>query len=374
MDQRGRTWLEISAASFEKNVAQIAQLASPAQLGIVVKSNAYGHGLVPIALLAQKNSHIHWLFTAGIREALALRAAGVTKPILAMAYLDGNLEQAIMQDIACVVFDRESLDELNAAAERAGKIAQAHVKIDSGMSRLGVLARDAVEFFRAAQLYKQVHLAGIFTHLADPNNVYLSFTHEQLARFDAALNALTIAGFSPLPHALSTGGLTLPQKYPLVRVGTAAYGFWKNDVQRTRYEQKMPGIDLQPLLTWKTVIEQLKDVPAHEVVGYLQTYKTQRPSRLAIVPIGYADGFLRGFSHKATVIVRYQSVPVIGMVSMNMIVVDVTEVPLVRRGDEVILMGNYPELTPTARAQCVNSINNEIATLISSEIPRIIVE
>ena len=325
--------------------------------------------MLHIAAMVEQCPDVAWLFTAGIDEACLVRAQGCSKPILALAYSSNLFEEAINNTIDVAIYDHETVKALNACAAQLKKKARVHIKVDTGMSRLGVLPAEVVQFVENIQAcYKNIEVYGIFTHLADTNNSDLSYTHNQLAQFDAVVEQL--AGTGICSHVLASGSLFLPQKYPLVRVGTSLYGFWKSAVQKKRFQDKFPDLELQPVLTWKTRIIQIKTIPAGCSVGYNRTFFSSRQTTIAILPIGYADGYSRELSNKSHVIINGCPAPILGMVTMNLTVVDITDIADVTVGTEVILLGNYPGITATDLAQKLGTINNEIVTRISPTIPR----
>lgn len=370
-----RTWIEIDQAAFKHNIQQLLNFTrGKTKMGIVVKANAYGHGMLEIAQLCEKEAAISWLFTVSIEEALQLRTAGISKPILALAYHDGDLEQAIKQDIDITVWDTGICARLEQAAQRAGKNARIHLKIDTGMSRLGLFPHEVPNFVKQIKNLKHIELFGIFTHLSDTNNSDLSFTHQQLEYFDKLIAELKEAGCTiPFTHALSSGGLLLPHHYSCVRIGTNAYGFWKSALQQQRFSYALPGITLRPVLRWKTRIIQIKDIKVGDAVGYNRAFIAPHAMRIAILPVGYFDGYARALSGKGIVAVQGKEAPVLGIVSMNLTAIDITGHEHCVIGDEVELISMTPGTSATDIASLLQTINNEVTTRIHPDIPRIVV-
>lgn len=370
-----RSWVLISAAAFKQNIASLSRLIGTTQLGVVVKANAYGHGLIEIGKLCQETDAVSWLFTAGLQEAVALRSSGVTKPILVLAYLDGDLQDVITYDITCSVADSTTAHELAAYAQALNARIAVHLKIDTGMSRFGLQPDALFE----QQLREIVHLSsltvtGIFTHLSDTNNTDYSFTHEQLMRFEGAVTcAENIFGRRLYRHALASGALHLPERYDCVRVGSNAYGHWKSPLQQQRVAALDPQASLKPILTWKTRVIGVKVLNPGDAVGYHRTYIATTPTKIAILPVGYYDGYPRNLSHKARVYIRQQYAPVVGIISMNSMVVDVSHIGSARVGDEVILCGDIPGIGAHELAVMGDSIQNEFLARILPTIPRIII-
>lgn len=366
-----RTWLEISEQALYHNICQIKQIIGPTQLGLVVKANAYGHGLIEIGQLADKHPDVAWFFTAGISEALQLRRVGIKKPIVALICYGECIQAALENQIDIAVYDEAILQAISECAQRLGIVARVHIEVDSGMSRLGFKPVDVCAMMRDRCLYPFVNFYGIFTHLSDTNNTDLTFTEQQVSVFDELIKRLESEHvYFPYPHIFSSGSLFFPQKYPLVRVGTNVYGFWKSKIQQERFEKYFPGIFLKPVLTWKTKIMSLQYVDQGAAVGYNKTFVVDRPSVLAILPVGYVDGYGRMLSNSVSVMIRNKKAPVVGLISMNLTIVDVTDIADVQRDDEVILLTDVEGLTATDLALAVKTINNEFVTRLPESLPR----
>lgn len=385
------TWLEISRTAFYKNIENITRVLNNVacknaassrehknlKLGIVLKADAYGHGLVPIAQLAQENPDIDYLFVASTSDALHLRALGITKPLCAMAYCDSDYKDVVQHDIEVVVYDLETVQALDAAARMVGKPARVHLKIDTGMHRLGICANDVVSFVESLKKYPHVTLVGCMTHVCDADNAApdaLVFTQHQLALFDAAVEKVRAA----VPtvehvHACASGTTIFSQNYSLVRSATNVFGYFKPNIQRTRFGALEVPFQLEPLLTWKANIIHIKDVPVGASVGYGRTVTVKRPTKVAVVPVGYFDGYPRALSNNSVAYVRGIMVPVIGIVSMNMCMFDVTDVSAVSVHDDITLLGNLPGITADDLAKKSGTINIDILTGLHASIKRIIV-
>jgi len=374
--QNSRTWVEINPTALYHNIDQIKALLGATELGIVVKANAYGHGMELVASLLDTHPQVHWLFTAGIQEALELRAHCITKPILVLSYYDASLEEAVKNNIDIAIYDYLTADALHNAAQKIGKRARVHIKIDTGMHRLGVPPQDILAFATHIKKLSMLDLYGIFSHFSDLNSPDLSHSYKQLATFDATLEMLKQHGITFLcTHMISSGALVLPTKhqYTLARVGTTLYGFWKSPLQQQRFLEKKPDFSLQHVLTWKTRIIQIKQVPAHSYVGYNRAFYTDKPVIIACLPIGYYDGYPRALSHKSFVLINGKKAPLVGVVSMNIITIDITNITA-RVDDEVILCGDYDGLRATDLGLTLDTINNEFASRINPAIPRVLVK
>lgn len=349
-----QTWLEISSSAFNHNIQQLKKLAGSAQIGLVVKANAYGHGAVEIAQLAQENIAIDWLCVATLEEALTLRARGIQKPILAMASTTGLYERALQADIHCAVYDSAQLAEINEQAQRLQKHAFIHLKIDTGMARLGFTYEQLIAHLAHFKSFKNIIFYGIFSHLCDTNNPATSFTEQQITYFEKCIQTCKQAGITFTLHHLFASGMLYKQNlYDMVRIGTSAYGFWKSDIQQQRLLTKNPGLLLQPVLTWKT-----KLVAIANSYGYL--------------PLGFADGYSRQLAGKTFAYINDQPCRVI-TVAANNIKLDLTRTSC-SLGDTVTLLGNLPGISATALAENIETINNEFVTRIPPTIPRIIID
>lgn len=368
-----RTWIELDQHAFTINITQLAQIITPAALALVIKSNAYGHGIDQIAHLAQHNTHIRWLCTVGLQEALYIRQnCAVTKPILALSYLDDNLDYAARYTIACTVYTHAMAQDLSRAAVRTGKPIAVHIKVDTGMSRLGVSTTQAGKFIQEVIKLPGLIFEGIFTHLADPMDQ--EFSAYQLKNFSHILTLLDTAALRPpLVHALSSSGLSLSPVHchTLVRAGTLAYGLHKSPEHQALLQARYPYIRLHPVLTWKSSIAQIKQVPKNSSIGYNCTYKTEHESTIAVLPVGYYDGYPRALSNKAHVIIKGQKAPVIGIISMNLLAIDITHIPDVTYHDHAVLLG--PDIDLIHMGHQAHSIPNECTTRICSSIKRIII-
>lgn len=372
-----RTTITLSRGAFTSNISKIVNLTGMSSLALVVKSNAYGHGMLEIASLAQANPHVTWLCTAGIQEALLLRKKGATKPLLVMSYLEGSLEEAIIEGIHLVASSWEDAQAIASTAQKIGKTAFIHVKVDTGMGRLGIHADRTVALINEMTKLSHVVVYGVFTHLSHTGHADQAYSYQQLARFDDILDDLKAAGIViECTHALSSSSLHLKpkRKYSFMRVGAAAFGLWKNPHQMQVVKEVDPEFSLTPILEWRTRCIQVKQLPTGSVVGYQLSFITTRPSVIALVPVGYWDGYPHALSNKGKAMINGHIVPVAGIVSMNLVAFDVTDVPDVKVGDEFILIGNASHLLPYEVAHIAGQITNVLMTCINGSIERTIVE
>lgn len=327
-----RTWAEIDLSALERNLARVRERAGGADVMLVVKADAYGHGAVPVSwhLLGQG---VTSLGVGDSQEALELRRAGITAPILILgAIVRGEMEQVIRGGISVTIHTAHRARALARAAEKMGARVKVHLKVDTGMGRLGCAPERAPALAREIQRTPSLELEGIATHLAHATPEGRKDTERQLARFRRVLDVLGMEGISPRwRHALASGGLgaAIPGEFNLVRPGLAVYGL----------SPHADGDAHEPALTWKTQVVYLRDHRKGAKIGYGGTHTTEARARIATLPVGYNDGYRWGLSQKAHVIVRGHRAPVVGRVSMDYIMVDVTGIPGVEVDDEVTLVG-----------------------------------
>lgn len=392
------TWVEISASALRHNITQLRMAAGLAGrqplLCVMVKGNAYGHGLVAAARSFEQ-AGVEWLGVHDVFEVAALREAGVQAAIYVVGYLSpSQVETAIRHDARFVLYDREVLQAAAAAAGRLGKVARVHVKVETGNNRQGLRHDAAVDLCRLIAATPHLQLEGMTTHFADiEDTTDHRFAHTQLARFQACVQAVREALDLPaeghpddrlLAHVSNTAAILLWPEVcgRMARCGIGAYGLWpsKETYVSVRELGKEP-MALRPALTWKTVIAQVRDVPAGEWIGYGRTCRVVRPTRVAILPVGYYDGYDRGLSNLGKVLVDGWRAPVLGRVAMNMTAIDVTDRPQARAGTEVVLLG--PQRTADGgEGDCVTAeelagwagtIHYEIVTRIAERLERRVV-
>ncbi|GEA14093.1 MAG: alanine racemase [Moorella sp. (in: firmicutes)] len=364
-------WAEIDLDAIAHNVRAIKKILAPqTEIMAIVKANAYGHGAVPVARTALA-SGVTWLGVATLDEALALREEGITAPLLILGYTPAeDAGRVVAADLSQTVFSLEQARVLNAAAAAAGTRARLHLKIDTGMGRLGFLPDRAVAEALAIARLPHVRLEGIFTHFAAADAADKTYTRRQLALFQRVITDLEQQGITfPWRHAANSGAIIdLPEThFNLVRAGIILYGHYPSpEVRRER-------LDLRPAMTLKTRVVLVKEVPAGTYISYGCTYCTPAPARIATLPVGYADGYSRLLSNRAEVLIRGRRAPVIGRVCMDQCMIDVTAVPEASTGDEVVLFGHQGEqyLPVEEVAAWMGTINYEILCLISGRVPRV---
>ncbi|AKX95009.1 alanine racemase [Moorella thermoacetica] len=364
-------WAEIDLEAVARNVRAIKKILAPqTEIMAIVKANAYGHGAGPVARTALANG-VSWLGVATLGEALDLRREGITAPLLILGYTPPeDAGRVVEADISQTVFSVDQARALNAAAAAVGTRARLHLKIDTGMGRLGFLPREAVTAARAIADLPHVTLEGIFTHFAASDAADKTYTQRQLGLFQQVIAELEKQGITfPWRHAANSGAIIdLPgTHFNLVRAGIILYGHYPSpEVQRER-------LALTPVMTLKTRVVLVKEVPAGSYISYGCTYRTPGPARIATLPVGYADGYSRLLSNRAEVLVRGRRVPIVGRICMDQCMIDVTAIPEVRVGDEVVLFGRQGGQTLTVEevAAWMGTINYEILCLISKRVPRV---
>jgi alanine racemase len=359
------TWAEIDLGAIENNIRCISRL-SDTRVMAVVKANGYGHGAVPSAKAALR-AGASWCGVARFEEALELRQAGLECPILLLGYTPpSRFDEAIQHRFSLTIWDPDQAQAAAASGTRVGEPARLHIKVDTGMSRLGVQAEETLAF--VASLPPDGILAeGLFTHFARADESDQSSVETQEQRFRLAIQALEAAGICPaLIHASnSAASLTrTTSRYNMVRAGIAIYGLHPSD------QCLLPGC-FSPALSWKTILSQVKLLPSGRGVSYGHTYITRRQERVGTIPVGYADGFRRTSGNM--VLVGGRRVPVIGRVCMDQIMVQLEPAIDAGPGDEVVLIGNQGDVRLSAEdlAAIWGTINYEVVCGIGARVPRI---
>lgn len=376
LDPKSRTWVEISKPAILHNINQFRQIIGPnIQLAVVAKSNAYGHGLEQITQIAQESENANWLCIFSLYEGIIARNSGFKKNILVLGHVDLDPELAILNSIDLTVFDFEFLQKLNNLAQKLNLPAYVHVKVDTGLSRLGLFPHDALELIKKAQNLPFIKIRGIFSHFAESDAKDQNFTHRQVNKFTWLLNELKKAKIQiPFIHCSNTTGIVRfgSCHFTLTRTGGGTYGLYKS-TEINELGQKKHLINLKLALTWKAKIMQIKELPAGSYVSYARTFVTYRKTKIALIPIGYWDGYNRQLSNKGCVYIKGIAAPIVGRVCMNVIIVDITDIQNVTLSDEAILLGNLPGINPDDIAQLTGSINYEATTRINPTISRIII-
>ena len=359
------TSLTVSLSRLEENLRLVREFTRdiPAMMA-VVKADAYGHGMIPVAQ-AMVRAGAHALAVATVDESIALRDAGIQSPILILGgSTDEGLRAAVNRGVAQAVFDEHSLWVMQDEAQRRGLIALAHLKMDTGMSRIGVRTdQELTHLLEAWDHSPLVHMEGAFTHFCDAD-ADVDYTREQNRRFLHGAQLIHGAGYTPILHAAASSGIALGEEFwhNMVRPGIALYGAEVN--------AQLPGIrPAQRLATYPVRVEPIE---AGDTVGYGRTFTAGRPSRIMTIPIGYGDGYHRALGNRAQALVRGQRVPVVGRVCMDQMMLDVTDVPGAGMGDEVVLMGEQGGecITPDELAVWAGTIPWEIMLSFNQRVTR----
>jgi alanine racemase len=390
------TWVEVSRSALHHNVAVLREAARhgregpPPTLCAMVKGNAYGHGLL-LAARTLIDAGVDWLGVHDLQEIEALRADGIAAPLYQVGWLPPEqVARAVELGVRLCVYDPAVVDAAAAAAARLGVRGRLHVKVETGNNRQGLRETEAVQLAVRIGRDPNLVLEGLSTHFADiEDTTDHAFAQSQLGRFRSTVAAVRQALDLPpegdprdtlLPHASNTAAVLLWPEVcgALVRCGIGVYGLWpsKETLLSVRQLGKTP-VSLRPALTWKTRIAQVRAVPPGEWVGYGRTFRATRAMRLAILPVGYYDGYDRGLSNCGKVLVAGQRAPVVGRVAMNMIALDVTDSPRAQAGDEVVLLGAQvasegpgDRIAAEEMAAWIGTIHYEVVTRINDRIVR----
>ena len=372
------TWVEISLAKLRRNYERIRALAGPRRVMAVIKADAYGHGAVPVAK-ALAACGVDWFGVATAEEALELREAGVALPILLLGGLYmSNPAHLIEYNLTPSVSSTARLDTYSECARRAGRPIEFHLKVDTGLGRLGLPFDRLSSFIAHYRELEGLQLKGFLTHLASAEDLVASQTDEQGERFQSALAQLRALSVDPeWVHVSNSAALLAGRTFAenLVRIGALFYGYCMPLI--VPLDKELPAAPVfEPVLTFKSRVVYLKDVPSGTPLGYGAAFHTRRPSRIATVPVGYADGLSRALSNRGFAIVGDRRARLVGSISMDLSLLDVTDIPGVDIGDEVILMGNSEHCSITALeiAQILGTVPYEVLCSIGKRVPRLYVE
>lgn len=364
------TWAEIDLAASYHNMRRIVEIVGPqVKVLSMVKAEAYGHGLKAIAQTAEK-AGAAMLGFASLSEALTLAPGEVSIPRLVVGWTPGFLaESAIRHDVICMVCDLDTATEFARAAQSLGKVARVHVKVDTGMGRLGFLPDEAVEAIAAIASMDGLALDGVFTHFAKADEADPTYTHQQFEKFKRVLAEVEARGLHiPIRHcANSPAILRFPEMHlDMVRPGIIQHGLDPSD------DVSCPS-DFRPVMSLKSMIASVKVMPPGSPISYGGTYITTGYERIAVIPIGYADGFRRKPNHWGEVLVRGRRAPIVGRVCMDQCMINVTHIPDVQLGDEVVLIGAQGDdrLRAEDVAVRLGTNNYETTSMVMARVPRL---
>ncbi len=361
------TFLEIDLNAIRHNYLQIKQyVGSPVKVMAILKANAYGHGLIPVAAMLQKIG-ADYLGVAYLEEAVMLRKAEIRLPILVLGGIVGDqIPHFIEHDITLCASSVEKLDQIERHAKLLGKKAIVHLKIDTGMERIGIHYYNALALLEYALACSHTHVEGVFSHLANADQADNSFTEVQHERFRQVIRFYNHKDPKPLFHISNTAGAMCSRSlhYDMVRIGLSLYG-----ISDSYKEQKQ--LTLKPALSWKTKVVYFKVVKPGHTVSYGGSWTADKMTRMVTLPVGYGDGYMRAMSHKAMVIIRGQSYPVRGVICMDQMMVDIGW-NSAYNGDMVTLIGTDGDqcISVLDLAKWANTIPYEILTNINTRVPR----
>ncbi|MFC1624980.1 alanine racemase [Patescibacteria group bacterium] len=376
--QKNKTWIEISKKALISNIAEIRKiLKKNCKLCCVVKANAYGHGIAQVVDII--NDYTDLFAVDSLSEAMQIREKGIKKPIIVLGYTPlKDLKVTIDNDISFVCYNKNTLDEV--VKINSKKKAKIHIKIETGTNRQGLTSKSAIIFAKKVKkLNKYFDLEGIYTHYANiEDTLDPSFAMLQLKRFSEVKREFDKQiGKLKYYHTSASAGIFLyPQThFNTVRLGISLYGLWPSkEVQINESTSKNSRIKLLPVLTWKSIVAQVKKIQKGESVSYGRTWFSKRSSTIAIIPVGYFDGIDRKLSNTGRILIKGKYVPIIGRVAMDMIVVDVTDIKNVYVEDEVVILGRQGKNQITAEeiSNKLGTINYEVICKINPLIPRYI--
>ncbi|MFC1548407.1 alanine racemase [Candidatus Omnitrophota bacterium] len=363
------TWAEVNLDAVRRNLKSIRELIDRnVDVMAVVKANAYGHGIHHISDVLVREG-VNYLGVATVDEALSLRSSGIDIPILVLgSVLDEEAKAAVSEDITLTLCDAELLKTLIKLANETGMRPKVHVKVDTGMGRIGVWHEEALDFIKEVRSKKEVELEGIYTHFSSAGRDK-EMTRMQISSFEDILRGLEDLGIDiRYKHAANSIAIVDWKKshQNLVRTGILLYGVYPKKSFRK-------GFKLEPVMNLKTKIVHLKDTPPGRSISYGRTYITQKHTKIATIPIGYADGYGRILSNKAEALVKGQYVKIVGMVTMDQTLLDVGSVDDVQVGDEVVLIGRQggAEIHVEKIAKLAGTIPYEILSAITDRVPRV---
>lgn len=364
-----KTWVEISRSALTHNLRFFRKLVGKkTKILCVVKANAYGHGLKEVTEILGKLRDTDWFGVDNLEEALLIKKLGVTKPVLVLGYTRlFDLKETMLNGISFVISNKETLEKI--VSLKLNKAARVHLKIETGLNRQGIKRNEILKFLSFIKKHKKyIYLEGVCTHFADFENA--SFVREQLVEFKNAVRLVKENGFKGfIVHSAATGAAILYRdaRFDMVRIGIGLYGL-------------SPALsplnkELRAVASWKSIVAQVKEADKNESVGYGRTWFATKKTKIAVIPIGYADGFDRHLSNKGRVLIRGKFAKVLGRVMMNMIVVDVTNILNLKAEEEAVLIGKSKknEILAEELAEKLGTISYEVFSRVNPLLPRIVV-
>lgn len=377
MVENKRIYAKVDLDALCANVEAIRNALNPGtKIMAIIKANGYGHGAVPIGKELETFDTVFGYGVATAEEAFALRKAGLHKPVLILGYtFPDNYEALIEQDISMTVFRYETLEELSTCAARLGKKAKVHIKVDTGMSRIGIFPDESgLAFVKKALSYNELMIEGVFTHFAradETDKTSAEKQFDQISQFWNDIEAQT--GYQiPWKHCANSAGIMELQKthMDMVRAGIILYGMWPSE------EVEKEKISIQPMLSLKSRIVHIKQVAKGTPVSYGGTYVTDKEMRIATIPVGYADGYPRSLSGKGYVLIHGKKAPILGRICMDQLMVSVEDIPEAQTGSEVTLIGKDGgcQITMEELGDLSGRFNYEFACGLGERVPRIYIK
>ncbi|OGS20408.1 MAG: alanine racemase [Elusimicrobia bacterium RIFOXYA2_FULL_39_19] len=367
-------WVEINTSNITHNILQIKKHIHPkTKIISVIKTNAYGHGLVETAKILSKEPSVWGFGVTNVEEGVALRNNNIKLPVLILGamYPFDYFKEVIKYNIIPTITSIDAIKALSEHAVKEKKVSKFHLKVDTGMGRIGLLPKGVDDFLTSLNKFKNIKMEGVFTHFSSAGTDK-QYTLSQIRKFDEIIKDVKKKYSSDLLfHASNSSGILKYKSanYDLVRCGLCTYGL-------SPFKNSDKYINLLPVLSWKTKIVYLKKVKKGKSISYNRTFVTKRPSVIATIPLGYGDGYSRALSNKGSVIIKNRKANIIGTVTMEMSMIDVTDIPGVKLGDEVIIIGSDSfgkKITTDEIAYKCGTINYEIVTNINPRVPRIYV-
>ena len=367
-------WAEIDLDAIAYNTRNIKQLIGHKDLIAVVKANCYGHGVIDIIPTLLENG-VSRFAVAMISEALEIRENNITAPVMILGFTPLYLgEELINNNIEQTVYDLDYAKELSKIALTLNKKAKIHIAIDTGMGRIGFLPNEkSIDNITEICSLEGIEVIGIFTHFSTSDEKDKEYSHEQFTKMLSVMDTLKKRGIDiPLKHVANSGAIIdLPDTYlDAVRAGIILYGYYPSD------EIDKNNLALKPALTLKATITNVKTLEKDMYVSYGRTFKTSNETIVATIPVGYADGYLRKLAENGKVIIKGEFAPIIGRICMDQFMIDVTNIPDVKIGDEVILLGEKNGLKYNAddMAKKLDTINYEVTCMLKSRLPRVYIK
>ena len=379
------SWIEISEKSLIHNIkAHYKFLDNSVKLSPVVKSNAYGHGMLLVSKVLDKMKEVGFLSVVNLEEAIILRKNKIKKPILVLSYygIEESKKEFIKQikfviknNIALMVYDLDKIKLLDSIAKSLNQKIKVHIKVETGMARVGVPYDDALEFIKKVSKFNYIEIEGLASHFATTEESNQYFAKFQLNNFKKLLRKIERLDIKiPIKHMAASAAITLSPEnhFDAVRLGIAMYGLWPSKENKNTINRKYPQFNLQPVLSWKTKLFQIKKLKPDVPVGYGCAYRTTKNITMGLIPVGYYEGLDRKFSNKGHVLIKGQKCPIIGTICMNITIINISKVSKAKVGDEVVLIGKSgnKEIKADNLATEINTINYELVARLNPEIYR----